>query len=139
MITKSFDQSIPHHSCHAIITCDIHNACFLRPFPLIPRWIPSIIMDTKIYWINSYEIPENKNKNKIVVMYYLLQCPLNFDPFNHMLAMGIHGLMSFKGMLVIACKTQCTYSWFSCHNILTTNQRKWTSNFVNIQIWLYWI
>jgi hypothetical protein len=82
-ITKSFNQSIPHHSCHAIITCDIHNACFLKPFPLIPHWIPSIVMDTKIHGVNSNEIPKNKKENKIVVMFSLLQCPLNFG--NHLI------------------------------------------------------
>jgi hypothetical protein len=77
MITKSFNQYIPHHLCHAIITCDIHNACCLRPFPLIPHWIPSNIMETKIYGVNSYEISENRNQNKNVMMSSLLQCPLN--------------------------------------------------------------
>jgi len=52
-ITKSFNQYIPHHLCHAIIICDIHNACW-KPLPLIPHWIPSSIMETKNYGINIW-------------------------------------------------------------------------------------
>jgi hypothetical protein len=68
-------------------------------------------MDTKIYGINSYEILENKKQKINHCDVFLASMPIElWQPFNHMLAMGIHGLMSFKGMLVIVCKAQCTYS-----------------------------
>jgi len=41
-------------------------------------------------------------------------------------------LVFSMGMLVTTCKIQCTYLGFSCHNISTTTQRRWTYNFVNI-------
>jgi hypothetical protein len=63
--SQNFPTNIFPTIHHAIITCNIHNACCLRPFPLIPHWIPSNIIETKFYGVNSYEIPENKKQNKV--------------------------------------------------------------------------